>query len=235
MRLYLRCLADKMEWLKKHWGWIAAIAVGIPVLYWLYQTYQTNAANNAQNAQQTDLQNQEEADAASYAQQIALGNLSGGIGSSSSGVASEPVTSTVSGTQTSATPIASTSTPIASTSTGVSSPANLYAGTVGATGETFAPPTASNTYEPAGFQTAQSPVPSTGNNTPAKSQTYGTVTTLLGTGAAAIQQNQTAPPRAPVTTTPPAHITSGSIEQHNNILPSSPTSKELSSISPGRG
>lgn len=206
-----------MEWLKKHWGWIAAIAVGIPVLYWLYQTYQTNAANNAQNAQQTDLQNQEEADAASYAQQIALGNLSDGIGSSSSGVASEPVTSTVSGTQTSATPIASTS-------TGVSSPANLYAGTVDATGETFAPPTASNTYEPAGFQTAQSPVPSTG-----------TVTTLLGTGAAAIQQNQTAPPRAPVMTTPPAHIATGSIDQHNTILPVPPTTSELSSLSPGRG
>ena len=82
-----------MEWLKKHWGWIAAIAVGIPVLYWLYQTYQTDAANNAQNAQQTDLQNQEEADAASYAQQIALGDLSGGIGSESS---STPVTTTVS-------------------------------------------------------------------------------------------------------------------------------------------
>ena len=33
-----------MEWLKKHREIIAAIAVGIPVLYWLYQNYQANQA-----------------------------------------------------------------------------------------------------------------------------------------------------------------------------------------------
>ena len=62
-----------MEWLKKHWGWIAAIAVGIPVVYWLYQTYQTNQTNSAQTDANNSLVAQEQADAASYAQQIALG------------------------------------------------------------------------------------------------------------------------------------------------------------------
>lgn len=226
-----------MEWLKKHWGWIAAFAVGIPVLYWLYQAYQTNAANSAQNAQQTDLQNQEEADAASYAQQIALGNLSGGIGSSSSSAASSgPVTSSTPSTPTST---SVSSIPPSTAGTGIVSPspsATSWYGEdpsdYGLTADQADTNAAANILDPNGPQTS---VSAPAVNTPAKSQTYGTVTTLLGTGAAAIQQNQTAPPRAPVTTTPPAHITSGSIDQHNNILPSSPTSKELSSLSPGRG
>src|SRR5580658_5961643 len=75
-----------MEWLKKHWEILAAIAVGIPVLYWLYQTYQSDSAANAQAAQSTALQNQEQTDEAAYAQQVALANLgSGSSGGSSQG------------------------------------------------------------------------------------------------------------------------------------------------------
>ena len=219
-----------MEWLKKHWGWIAAVAVGIPVLYWLYQTYQTNAANNAQNAQQTDLQNQEEADAGSYAQQIALANLSGGIGSSGvsgSVSSSAPVTSTVaSPANTSSPTVSSSSAPVVSSGSNVyGNPSDPYLITSG--------PNAGEYNFPSGGPPGETPVPNpnapqspgTGNNTP--------VTTLLGTGASIIKQNQTAPPRAPVMSTPPAHIASGNIEQHNNILPVPPTSKELSSIANG--
>ena len=229
-----------MEWLKKHWGWIAAVAVGIPVLYWLYQAYQTNAANNAQTAQQTDLVNQEQADQASYAQQIALANLSGGIGSSGvsgSVSSSAPVTSTVaSPANTSSPTVSSSSAPVVSSGSNVyGNPSDPYLITSG--------PNAGEYNFPSGGPPGETPVPNPNAaansvsapavNTPAKSQTYGTVTTLLGTGAAAIQQNQTAPPRAPVMTTPPAHIATGNIEQHNNILPVPPTSKELSSIANG--
>src|SRR5580698_2377568 len=153
-----------MEWLKKHWGILAAIAVGIPLVYWLYQTYQSNQVNAAQNASADAQANELAQDEADYQQQTALANLTGGGVGSSGGSTSSPSVST----STISTPVSSTpnlsqapislssTTPTASQSTGVSASNSSYTipqGDVGA-GLVLPTPDAGNTPQYAGFDVA---------------------------------------------------------------------------------
>jgi hypothetical protein len=223
-----------MEWLKKHWEILAAVAVGIPLLYWLYQTYQTDQANAAQAAQSTDLQNQEQADEAAYAQQIALGNVGGvggGYGGGSSGPIQQSTQAPVTGTNTAPLP-----TPINTDPTG---PTNTATGLAAPPGEGYADPsTVVNAAPPtlAGYTfngialVANTPdtTPAPSNPTPVSSA----VSALLGSGGGSNDTGQVPIYAVPTTPSIPlTHISNGTIPAHDTAIAQSPTPVEMSSLS----
>lgn len=210
-----------MDWLKKHWDILAAGAAGILLLYWLYVEYQNEQTNSAQAAQSTDLQNQEQADEAAYAQQVALSQL----GSDSSGGATGDSISTQGNVITS-----STATPVTSPVAGVSS--DPVAST-GVDPTLLAPPPNQNPD----YSFSQNP--SVANN-PNPIYPVGSpqsialgfssaANTLLGSGA-----SPTASTPAPIVITP--DLSDGSIPVHGTALPASPTPIEQATVRgfPGR-
>jgi hypothetical protein len=225
-----------MEWLKKHWEILAAIAVGIPVFYWLYQTYQSNSAANAQAAQSTALQNEEQADEAAYAQQVALAQL----GSDSSGGSTGSSVSTQ-GNVTTSTPVTS------SASTSVASPVDVSSDPVASSGvdpTLLAPPPNQNpdysysqnssvTNNPNPIYPAGSPQAIALGYSPsgvADQSQPSTISVLLGSGGG---NNDTAPVAVQAVT---PDLSDGSIPVHGTALPASPTPVEQATVRgfPGR-
>ncbi len=199
-----------MEWLKKHWEILAAIAVGIPVLYWLYQAYSTSSANSAQAAQDATLQNAEQQATADYAQQVALSNLQGGYGGGGTG--GGPIQSTQStNSATTGVSTAPLPTPINSDPTG-------------------APPPGQG-YDPIGNTSATIPIGGNGAPTypvgspqnPAPVSVSSVLSTVFGSGGG---NNDTAP--VGVQATPVS--TSGAIPEHGTAIAASPTTLELASL-----
>jgi hypothetical protein len=221
-----------MEWLKKHWEILAAIAVGIPVLYWLYQTYQSNSAANAQAAQSTALQNEEQADEAAYAQQVALAQLgsdsSGGATGSGSSTQGNVVTSSPS-TSTASPVVAVSSDPVASSGvdpTLLAPPPNQNPDYSYSQNSSVA--NNPNPIYPAGSPQAialgYSPSGVADQNQPS------TISVLLGSGGG---NNDTAP--VAVHAVMP-DLSDGSIPVHGTALPASPTPVEQATVRgfPGR-
>lgn len=218
-----------MEWLKKHWELIAAIAVGIPVLYWLYQTYQSDQAANATDAQTTDLQDQEQADEAAYAQSVAVGNLQGGSSSGSSTpgnavsnvapvinsnpvVQSDPAYTQPAGTTGFYSPTSTVASPILDELSSSDQASGLGGIDIGA-------------YEQAIANSGNEPAVGSAN-TPSASP----VSTLFGSGGSG---NDTAP--APVYAgIVNTQSNDGTIPEHGTAIAKTPTPVELASIG-GRG
>lgn len=203
------------------------------MIYWLYQTYQTNQTNSAQTDANNSLIAQEQADAASYAQQIALGNLSGGIGASgggyssvpSSGPVSSPVSTTPAttpvSTPTSTTPVSTAPSDPSQGGTLVQAPNGAWVmpgalapltGSIGApsTPETTSPTPSSFTATLFGSRSASG----TGGGNPG------------GRGGANPPTTSSSSLHAIIS---PAHIGDGTIAEHQSILPT-PSTYELSSL-----
>lgn len=209
-----------VEWLKKHWEILAAIAVGIPVLYWLYTTYQSDAVTASTD---TTLQDAENAAQTSYAQEIALGNVDSGYGGGSSG-----------GGSTQGNTISTSTTPVAPLPLPVNSGGSIAG---------FVPNPPSDQNPDYSF----SQDPSVANNpnpiyasgsTQAIALGYSpissAVTTLLGSGGGG---NDSAPVGVQGTTGLTQindNIYNGTIPEHGTAIPKTPTPVELASLG-GRG
>jgi hypothetical protein len=226
-----------MEWLKKHWKILAAIAVGIPVLYWLYETYLSNSAPSNDNS---GLQAQEQADETAYAQQVAVASLDSGSSSGSSG-SSTQANNTVPET--------------ASTSNGTNNTVSISTSTVAVNPDATAPPgqgfaygnpyaPGSNEYNSYQQELAHpgTPIP-VGENTnpeyaPGSPQAAVTQTTMASTAGNALStlfgggsSNDTALVAQTATVSAPeiSHIASGAMPQHLQLA-ATPTSVEMSSL-----
>jgi hypothetical protein len=204
-----------MEWLKKHWDILAAGAAGILLLYWLYVEYQNQQASSAQAAQSTELQNQEQADEAAYAQQVALSQLGsdssgGATGDSSVSTQGNVTTSTNPTTSTATTPIV-TGDPVASS--GVD-PTLLAP-----------PPNQTPDYsfsQNSSVANNPNPIYPAGSPQSIALGYSGAINTLLGSGA------QPTPVTQPIAITP--DVTDGTIPEHGTAIPKTPTPVELASL-----
>jgi hypothetical protein len=219
-----------MEWLKKHWEILAAIAVGIPVLYWLYQKSATGQISSAQAAQDASLQNAEQQATADYAQQVGLSNLMGGYGGGGGGgTGGGPIQSTQSGVASSQPQIVDAQPTLSTPPTSQPSiPAD------------FAIPANQNP------DYSYSQNPSVANNpnpiyAPGSPQAIAlgyssgpimsALNTVFGSGGST---NDTAPVATQGVAPDLSHISNGMIPTHGTALPKSPTPTELASIG-GRG
>jgi cytoskeletal protein RodZ len=203
-----------IEWVKKHWGILAAIAVGIPVLIWLYNYEQqqsaTNQANAVQNAQDQSLQNEE----AAQAQETALSDLTDGGASTS-----QPTEST-SGTTFTNSPATTTSTSTVNATAPVSVTALPGAETGSLEAGVFSNITGLDAGELAALQTSQTPTFSVPTApVPSPVATTGTVISTLF-GASQIQANEVnQTPRTPAPATTPGRMVPGATLNQTGEIP----------------
>jgi len=225
-----------MEWLKKHWEILAAIAVGIPIVYWLYQTYQTNQAQAAQAASDATAN----ADALASAQQLADataygGYYSGGGGGGYSGSTIAPPVSTV------VTPTSTNTAPVSSPASGggflsaadaiAALPVSQQNGDYSFSQNSSVANNPNPIYAPGSPQAialGYSPDP---NAAPAPSTASSAISTMLGSGGG---NNDTAPVAVKVDQNSTLqvlndNISNGTMPQHTNPF-ASPTTVELSSL-----
>lgn len=210
-----------MEWLKKHWEIIAAIAIGIPLLYWLYQTYQANQEQAAQAA--TDATANADAAASADQLQVAYGGYYSGSGGGSGSVneiQNQPTTSPSITTQ----PVAQVQPSINYGTDLVAPPANQNPD-YSYSQNPSVPNNPNPIYAPGSPQAialGYSPAPAT---TPSS-----VMGTFFGTGGG---NNDTAPVSVQPTVPDQSiltHVSSGVIPEHGTALPKTPSPVDLASL-----